>query len=169
MNIETTFLVASAIIGLGATVFMDVWAVLLKRMLNVPSADYCLVGRWFCHMPQGRFIHASIAATPRKRFECTIGWSAHYLIGVAYAVIFVLLVADNWLARPVLLPAIVFGVASVVVPYFVMQPAFGLGIAASRAPNPTHARLRSLMAHTVFGVGLFLAAAGLNYVVPMNT
>ena len=33
----------------------------------------------------------------------------------------------------------------------------GAGIAASRTPKPGVARLRSLMAHASFGVGLYLA------------
>ncbi|MDH4124059.1 MAG: DUF2938 domain-containing protein [Gammaproteobacteria bacterium] len=37
------------------------------------------------------------------------------------------------------------------------------GIAASRAPNPVHARLRSLMAHASFAVGLYLGAIVLNH------
>ena len=33
-----------------------------------------------------------------------------------------------------------------------------VSIAASKTPHPNAARLRSLMAHTVFGIGLYLAA-----------
>ncbi|MER8732715.1 DUF2938 domain-containing protein [Mesorhizobium sp. M1227] len=40
-----------------------------------------------------------------------------------------------------------------------MQPAFGIGIAASKVPNPRTARLRSLMAHLSFGVGPYVAAS----------
>jgi hypothetical protein len=39
-----------------------------------------------------------------------------------------------------------------------MQPLFGLGFAASKTKNPVQARLRSLMNHTVFGVGLYIFA-----------
>ena len=39
-----------------------------------------------------------------------------------------------------------------------MQPSFGLGIAASKTPHPNKARLKSLMTHTVFGVGLYVWA-----------
>jgi hypothetical protein len=39
-----------------------------------------------------------------------------------------------------------------------MHPSFGLGVASSKAPNPTQARLRSLMSHAVFGVGLYVSA-----------
>jgi hypothetical protein len=44
------------------------------------------------------------------------------------------------------------------VPFFVMQPAFGAGVAASKTPRPAQARLRSLMTHGVFGVGLYAGA-----------
>src|SRR5262245_10315218 len=132
---------------------MDVGALLLKRAFDIPSADYCLVGRWLRHMSEGTFVHVSITTASPKRFECTVGWIAHYVIGTVYALLLVALVSGSWLARPTLLPAILFGIGSVLVPYLVMQPSFGLGIAASRTPRPTQARLRSLMAHTTFGVG----------------
>ena len=57
-----------------------------------------------------------------------------------------------------MLPALAFGVATVAAPFFLMQPAMGFGIASSKATNPNAARLRSLAAHTVFGIGLYLSA-----------
>jgi hypothetical protein len=39
-----------------------------------------------------------------------------------------------------------------------MQPGMGMGIAASRTPRPNAARLRSLITHMSFGVGLYVAA-----------
>jgi hypothetical protein len=56
-----TYLLSTVAVGLGATVFMDLWALLLKRAFGTPSANYCLVGRWFRHMPEGTFVHMSIA------------------------------------------------------------------------------------------------------------
>jgi hypothetical protein len=153
----------TVVVGLGATAFMDLWALLLWRTFGVPLANYCLVGRWFCHMPKGAFVHTSIANASPKRLECAVGWIAHYVIGAAYAIAFVALVADAWLLRPALLPALAFGIATVLVPFLVMQPAFGLGIAASKTPNPMHARLRSIMAHTAFAVGLYVSALALNH------
>jgi len=52
----------------------------------------------------------------------------------------------------------------VVFPLFVLQPSLGFGIASSKAPHPMRARLKSLMTHTVFGLGLFACAWGLRYV-----
>jgi hypothetical protein len=156
-------------VGLGATLFMDLWAVFLKHAFGVAPPNYCLVGRWFCYMPLGTFTHSSIADSPRKPYECAVGWIGHYLVGVLYAVGLVALVSDRWLVHPTLLPALLFGVGTVLVPFLVMQPSFGLGVAASKAPNPEQARLKSLMAHTVFGTGLYVSAAGLSRILPAHT
>jgi hypothetical protein len=168
MSAEATYFLSAVAIGLGATLFMDLWALSMKRAFNIPLANYCLVGRWFRHMPEGTFMHASIANATQKRFECTAGWIAHYVIGAVYALVLVALVSGNWLARPTLLPALLFGVGTVLVPFLLMHPSFGLGIAASRAPDPTQARLRSLMAHTAFGVGLYVCAVGVSHVTPVH-
>jgi uncharacterized membrane protein YagU involved in acid resistance len=100
-------------------------------------------------------MHASIAAAEPKKAECVAGWVLHYVIGVVFAFVFLLLVSGDWLARPTLLPALLFGIATVVFPLFILQPALGHGIAASKTPNPTRARLKSLMTHTVFGLALY--------------
>jgi hypothetical protein len=149
----------AAALGLGATAFMDLWNLTLKSAFGVRSLDYCLLGRWVALMPAGTFRHASIAAAARQPGECAVGWIAHYSIGVAFGLVFVVLTGD-WLARPTLAPALLFGIVTVVFPYFLLQPALGLGIASAKTPDPMRARLKSLTTHAVFGVGLYLAAKG---------
>jgi DUF2938 family protein len=151
-------------IGIGATLVMDLWNLFLKRAFHIPSLDYCLLGRWALHLTDGRFRHASIAAAPRKPFECPVGWMAHYTIGVLLAVGLVLLTSGHWLAQPTLMPALLYGIATVVFSFFILQPSLGLGVAGSRTANPAQARLKSLMTHVVFGVGLYLCALGLSHV-----
>jgi hypothetical protein len=155
MEIELSAAIA---IGLGASLVMDFWAVMLRRAFGIPAPNYCFVGRWLSHMPGGVFKHPAIAAAAWKPAECIIGWIAHFIIGILFALGFVALATPGWLQSPTLLPALIFGIVTVGFPFLIMQPAFGLGIAASRAPNPTQARLRSLMTHAVFGIGLYLAA-----------
>jgi hypothetical protein len=108
-------------------------------------------------MPQGRIFHESIAAASRRRHECKVGWAAHYSIGVMFAAVFVGLTSRTWLHGPTLLPAVAFGVGTVMVPFLTMQPAFGLGIAASKTANPWRARFKSLTTHAVFGIGLYVS------------
>lgn len=148
---------AIVVIGVGATLCIDLWATALRLALGVRSLDYCLLGRWIRHMP-GRFVHSNIAtATPRAQ-ECLTGWAAHYTIGITLAAGFVALVGTTWLAAPTVMPALLFGAATVVIPWFVLQPALGMGMASARTPGPTRARLKSLGTHLVYGAGLYLVA-----------
>ena len=161
---EPRYVVGAVLVGLGATLLIDLWALLLRRGFNIPSLNYCLLGRWLLHMPGGTIVHHSIAAAQQKPHECALGWVAHYLIGASFALVFVLIAPASWLERPTLWPALAFGVATTLVPYFVMQPSFGLGVAAAKTANPNQARLKSLMTHTVFGVGLYIWAVLLSQV-----
>ena len=164
MRVEANYIVGAIAIGIGATLGMDLWNLFLKKAFNVPSLNYCLLGRWLRHMHGGTVRHASITAAAQKPFECAVGWIAHYTIGVVFALVFIVLASGDWLARPTLLPALLYGIGTVVFPFFVMQPSLGLGIAASRTPKPNQARLKSLVTHTVFGVGLYVCAFGVNHV-----
>jgi hypothetical protein len=145
-------------VGVGATLLMDLWNALLKRVLGIPSLDYCLLGRWLRHMPTGTFRHSSITAATPKPFECATGWVAHYSIGVAFALGLAVITSGDSLTRPDLRVALLYGIATVVFPFFIMQPSLGFGVAASKTRNPLQARVKSLATHTVFGLGLYLCA-----------
>ncbi|HDR9481785.1 TPA: DUF2938 domain-containing protein [Burkholderia aenigmatica] len=149
------------LIGAGATLVMDLWTLFRRRAFGIPSLDYALVGRWIGHMMQGRFRHVSIGAAAPVPGERALGWIAHYAIGIAFAALPVAIAGTEWIGTPTPLPALLAGLASVIAPFFVMQPAFGFGVAASRTPNPGVARRRSLITHLSYGVGLYLAAVTL--------
>lgn len=150
------------LIGCGATLVMDLWLMLLKRA-GVPTLNFAFIGRWVGHLCRGRLAHAAIAATAPIANERLLGWLTHYAVGAAFALLLVGLFGVGWVTAPTLLPAIAVGVGSVVFPFFVMQPAMGLGIAASRTATPIRSALRSLINHFVFGLGLFLAARGIDW------
>ncbi|WP_215410240.1 DUF2938 domain-containing protein [Janthinobacterium sp. JC611] len=145
-------------IGVGATAVMDVWAVALKRYWCIPSLNLAMVGRWLGHLPRGTFTHANIAQAAPVRDETILGWTAHYLIGVLFAAVLLALVGDQWVQAPTFAPALLAGLVSVAAPFCILQPDMGAGLAASKTPHPAAARLRSLMAHAAFGIGLYLAA-----------
>lgn len=155
MNDATFSIICAILMGLGATLTFDLCGLFLKAIFQIAPSNMCLVGRWLRYMPEGVFRHRNIAASPRKRAECILGWLAHYLIGITFAGIFVALAGVGWLGHPTPMPAIIFGLATVAAPFLIMQPAFGLGWAASKAAEPDQARLRSLMNHIAFGAGLY--------------
>lgn len=151
------FLTGALLIGVGATATTDLWALARRRLLGLPLPNYGLVGRWFAYMPRGRFFHGAIAATPPVRGEHLIGWSAHYLIGIAFAALLLGIWGLDWVREPTLTPVLIVGVGTVAAPFLLMQPGMGAGIAASRTPRPAAARLQSLLMHTVFGLGLYVS------------
>ena len=152
------YLVAALVMGFGATAVMDIWAIARKRLLGMPALDYALVGRWLAYLARGRFRHDRIAASPPVKAERLIGWTAHYLIGIAFAAALLAVWGLDWAREPTLGPALLVGVGSVAAPFLLMQPGMGAGIAASRTPRPNAARLQSLLTHAIFGLGLYVAA-----------
>jgi hypothetical protein len=144
------------LLGLGANVLFDVWQRLLARLTGQPAPNWAPIGRWFWHLRAGKVFHDDIGkAAPYDR-ELALGWVGHYAVALAYGVMFVLIVGPDWLASPRFLPAWIFGLATVVFGWFLLQPGLGLGWAASRTPNPTKVRLLNLAGHAVFGTGLWL-------------
>lgn len=145
------------VIGAGATLVIDLWAAALRR-IGVPSLNMAFLGRWVGHLPAGRFFHENIAKSPPVRGESLLGWLAHYGIGVSFASVLLALFGLDWAHAPTLGPALLVGLGSLPAPLFVLQPALGAGVASSKTTRPVFNTLKSVMTHTVFGVGMFLAA-----------
>lgn len=146
-----------ALIGIGATAFMDAWLALLKRF-GVQTLDFALIGRWVGHLGRGKLAHAAIGKAPPIAGERLLGWLTHYAVGIAFAGVLVAVQGSGWMLSPTVLPALALGLCSVVAPFLVMQPAMGAGFAASRTPTPSKNRIRSVANHAVFGLGLYLSA-----------
>ena len=146
------------LIGIGATLLIDLWAVILQRAFNVSSLNWSMVGRWIGHCFLGKFKHENISNAPVIKHEKGLGWGVHYGVGIGCAIVFVSSVGMQWVEQPTLLPALIFGVLSVALPFFIMQPCLGAGVAASKTPSPNIARLKSILTHMIFGGGLYLSA-----------
>jgi hypothetical protein len=157
MSHTSEFVLRVFFIGVGATVVMDLWALLL-RQFGIPSLNFAFLGRWIGHLHEGQWTHQSIAKAAPIRGELGIGWFAHYSIGVTFAALLLAVYGLEWARKPTLLPALIIGIATVVSPLFILQPALGAGIASSKTPTPVFNCIKSLITHAVFGLGLYLAA-----------
>jgi hypothetical protein len=151
-------ILTGALLGLGATVAMDLWALVLNRVAGVPMANWAAVGRWVWHLRGGVVFHDDIAAVPPVSGELRLGWIFHYAVGAVYGIAFLLIVGAGWLASPTLLPAWIFSILTIAAGWFLLQPGLGLGWAASRTDAPWKVRGLGLAAHTVFGLGLWAMA-----------
>jgi hypothetical protein len=149
------FIVQACVAGVFATLVLDLWQRLLFAVAKIPPANWGLIGRWFAYIPRGRLVHRPIAATAAVRGEAAIGWAMHYLVGLAYGFAYLGLLLWGLDRPPSLLNGFVFGAASVVIPWFILQPCLGAGMMARLAPNPWVPRLNALTSHFIYGVALF--------------
>lgn len=156
MNLSTTFFQA-LYLGIGTTIIMDIWLFILK-IFKIPTLNFGLLGRWVGWIFQGKLIHQSIAQSPQIKGEYLLGWIAHYSVGIIFALSFLFIVGSDWLIHPQFYSALMFGVVTVLIPFFIMQPAMGSGFVSLKTPHPFLNCLKSLINHSVFGCGLYLTA-----------
>ena len=149
--------IEALVVGIIATLATDLWQRLLQ-IAGVPPANWALVGRWVAWMPRGVFVHRTITATPSIRGELAIGWGFHYVVGIAYAAVYLAITRLVLASGPTLVSALVFAIALLVAPWLVMQPALGLGFMAAKAPHPSATRIINISGHAAFGFGLYLGA-----------
>lgn len=103
-------------------------------------------------------MHESIAKAAPIRGERLIGWCAHYSLGISFAALLLATFGLKWARTPSLLPALFIGIATVLAPLLILQPALGAGIASTKTARPVFNSMKSLVTHTVYGFGLYLAA-----------
>lgn len=162
MSFEFGAALSAAIVGIGGTIVMDVWATMLQHLVGTPATNWRMVGRWLGHMPAGKFRHENMGAVAPVHGEATIGWLFHYGIGIAYGLLLIAVNGGAWLREPTVMPAVLLSLVFLVAPYFIMMPALGFGIAGSKTPKPNVTRLKSVLAHTMFGLGMYATALLLN-------
>ena len=143
------------VMGITSTVAIDLWATFANRMLGWPRTNWGMVGRWIGHMRDGQFTHISIGSSPPILHESILGWVFHYVVGCIYAALYLTYANIVQMGEPTLVSAVLFGLITILSPWFLMQPALGLGICASKAPRSNLVRLQNLIIHSAFGLALY--------------
>jgi hypothetical protein len=85
-------MVQGALLGIGANVLFDLWQRGLAFATGQPAPNWAPIGRWFWHLRDGRVLHDDIGNAAPYAHERALGWVGHYAVGVAYGVIFALIV-----------------------------------------------------------------------------
>lgn len=151
-------LLAGILIGIGATVAMDIWAIVLAQFFGQPRPNWAMPGRWLGHVFMGKVWHDDISNADPVEGELRLGWAFHYAVGILYGVIWALIAGPAWLDSPSFVPVWIFALLTISAGWFLLQPGMGLGWAASKTPNPLKTRAFGLVAHTWFGVGMWATA-----------
>jgi hypothetical protein len=150
-----TMIVEVLIVGVVANIVTDIYEWILERTLG-KTRDWHLIGRWVANLPKGSFVLDTENESRAVSGELAVGWIFHYVVGIAYAGVYLFGVQYVLGVSPSAITAIGFGVISVAAPWFILMPALGVGAFAINAGRPTFVRLASLSVHFVFGVGLYL-------------
>lgn len=147
----------SVLMGTFATYFMDVLAgYLVKRDLIYSFVTPEAIGRWFLYIFKGKLIHKDIHKTPALNNEKIWYFISHYLIGIVLAGIYLYLEIKVPIIRDQIWMPLIFGIATVFLPWFWLLPSIGLGFMASKSSHRSLVIRTNLVNHTNFGVGLLI-------------
>ena len=91
-----------------------------------------------------------------------IGWVFHYWVAIVYGYCYYFLLAVDILDTSIL-SGLIFGLISVIVPWFFYLPVTGKGFMGNKTPNPTLTKLLSTSSHVVVGIFLAIGFSFLGY------
>lgn len=149
-----TMLLHMLIVGVIATVALDLWQQVYRLAFGTPITDWGMIGRWVGHFRDGTFVQPDIGKAAPVPGETALGWVVHYIVGIGYGVVYLALMWFVLRIPPAPVPALVFAALSVSVTWFMMQPVLGAGVMASRVPHRGAAMLHDFTSHLALGVGL---------------
>jgi hypothetical protein len=143
--------------GLAGAVLMDITEAVAAKVGITSGVNIALVGRWFLGLLGGRFYHGDIRNSPPLSGEVNAGWAFHFLIGgggvaLTYPLAFQL--AGLPLPANPILGGILFGLATSLLPWFILLPSFGWGIFGRKGPKGTNALIASTLSHVPYGLGV---------------
>jgi len=149
--------VESILMGIFATYFMDMIGSFLVRKKIIDSlVEPEIIGRWFLYLFKGKFIHEDIRRTPSVKNEKLWSFISHYLIGIILAGVYLFLELKVPMIRENIWISLIFGIATVLLPWLWLFPGIGIGFFASKTANQYRYLKTSFVNHTNFGLGMFM-------------
>ena len=148
-------LINSLVLGLSATLIMDLLGWLRSSVFKIPSFNYAYLGRFFLILKDNEKGYRNITQAPEQKFERLIGWGFHYMTGIIFALIYTYIDHSNNTLET-FISSILFGISTVLFPLLLIQPILGFGFFASKTPDQWISIKNSFVAHLNFGVGLFI-------------
>ena len=142
------------IIGIVSCVVMDLWQRLLKLLYSINPSDWSVVGRWFVLVVSDRQIYnPTIDQVEPIKNELIIGWIVHYSVAILYSIFFYILL-EYGICSASLINGIIFGLISVVVPWFFFMPVLGKGFLGMKTPSPLMACSLAVGSHIAIGASI---------------
>ncbi len=101
-------------------------------------------------------MHRDIVKSNPLKNELPAGWVTHYLTGGIVALTYPVFYLAFNLPMPAdhLFPALLWGLATTLLPWFILYPAFGWGFFGIGAPSGTRPLIATTTSHVLYGLGL---------------
>jgi hypothetical protein len=154
-------IVWSLVGGIVGTAFMDIADQVMDRM-KFTKGYACggarALGRWALGMFSGHFVHENILESSPLENEVSAGWIFHYFVGAVAGLTYPLFYLVFNVSMPAnhLVPGLLWGLVTVLLPWLTNFPAFGWGFFGVRSPKGSRPILAPAIAHTCYGLGMGL-------------
>ena len=158
------FIFHSILAGIFCCVAMDIWQRILFLMFKITPTNWSTAGRWFIMLINSKIIiNENLDNEYPVKYELQIGWAFHYWVAIIYGFAYYFLLAVFDILDTSILSGLIFGLISVIVPWFFYLPVTGKGFMGNKTPNPTLTILLSTSSHVVVGVFLAIGFSFLGY------
>ena len=150
------FFLQGIISGLIATFLFDLYQIALSYAYNINKSKWNLAGRYFIGILEGKYVIEDIESEEIIKNELIIGYFIPYLIGSIFGILYLSL---NTIlhTEPSILLALVIGFLTVIGGWCIMMPfAYNMGYFASKKSEQKKIMVQNLIAHFIFGIGLYL-------------
>jgi len=153
------FNLRNVLLGIIATVTMDVLSVAAIKLRLIAPLPPHLIGRWFASVARGQVLHGDIAQVSPIQHEMAVAVPVHYAIGVTLALTYLLACSAFGLSPRSPVTALVFALCTNLLPWLLMFPAMGYGWFGVHGPTGTRLFASSFLTHCFYGLGLWLGAS----------
>jgi len=149
------FIFEGFFIGIIGTIIFDLFQISISYAYKIRKGKWNLVGRYFWGLRKGKYFRLDLFNEPSIKYELIIGYVVHYIIGSIFGLIYIIFntILFN---QPSFLLALIVGFTTVLGAWCIMMPyAHNVGFFACREKNQKELLVQNLIAHFIFGVGLY--------------
>lgn len=146
------------LVGAIATALMDIQVYLHSKVFHSIPTSCNLTGRWVGMLIKREKFTGKITEVNEWAHEGWLGWVGHYAMGIFMVSLFLLIVGEDWIRRPSLLPLFAYLSVLILFPFCVLHPAWGFGFFGCKTQNPIATRKRVLVAYASFAIGILVGA-----------
>lgn len=150
------FIIKGILSGIIATLIFDIFQYALFYGYEINKPKWNLVGRYFATLHINKIHQNDLESINKIDHEQVIGYSVHYLIGSIFGIIYIS-INIIYYDQPSILLALIIGFITVLGGWCFMMPfVFDIGFFASKKEEQKKILVQNLIAHFIFGVGLYI-------------